>query len=318
VTLDRALLDWPITLAATVIFGTALFLLILPVAEDSGDLAAMADSLLPLWRILSVATVVVSPLALVNITAEMATVSWRAALPLLPEVLTETHAGRVWQCVLPAASLLLLAAFVPARQTVRTVVLFVLAAVLLFLRAMLSHAIDHGAVAVAVYVVHEAAAGLWIGALLTLWIAARRTNLRDLSIERAARRVSLAAFWSVFAIVLSGLYTACNGLGLSARHLLFSTYGRTLIAKVAVFTAVLAIGGFNRYRLMPRITDSTARDALLRNVGLESAILMFVVLGLATLLANTPPPHGAAVLGGHSMMVMFLGDRSKRRSLRPG
>ena len=45
-------------------------------------LAPVADSLLPLWRILSVATVVVSPLALVNITAEMATVSWRAALPL--------------------------------------------------------------------------------------------------------------------------------------------------------------------------------------------------------------------------------------------
>jgi len=36
-------------------------------------------------------------------------------------------------------------------------------------------------------------------------------------------------------------------------HLLFSAYGRTLIAKVAVFAAVLAIGGYKRYWRVPKV-----------------------------------------------------------------
>jgi hypothetical protein len=70
---------------------------------------------------------------------------------------------------------------------------------------------------------------------------------------------SKLAFWSVFAIVISGIYTAYNGLEFDLYHLLFSAYGRTLIAKVAVFAAVLAIGGYKRYWLVPKVSDSTAR-----------------------------------------------------------
>jgi hypothetical protein len=46
-------------------------------------------------------------------------------------------------------------------------------------------------------------------------------------------------------------------LGFDLYRLLFSAYGRTPIAKVAVFAAVLAIGGYNRYWLVPQISDST-------------------------------------------------------------
>jgi hypothetical protein len=89
--------------------------------------------------------------------------------------------------------------------------------------------------------------------------------------------------------------------------------GRTLIAKVAVFAAVLAIGGYNRYWLVPNVSDATARDGLLRNVGVEWVILLFAVLGLASLLANTPPAHGPCGHAGHSMMAMFIGE--PRRTL---
>jgi hypothetical protein len=43
------------------------------------------------------------------------------------------------------------------------------------------------------------------------------------------------------------------------------------------FAAVLAIGGYNRYWLVPQVSDSTARDGRLRNVGVESVILLFAV-----------------------------------------
>jgi len=64
---------------------------------------------------------------------------------------------------------------------------------LLFLRALLSHAIDKGVFAVTVYFLREVA-GLWVGALLVLWIVARRGNAPDVWIEDAARRVFEASF----------------------------------------------------------------------------------------------------------------------------
>ncbi|HTY55605.1 MAG TPA: hypothetical protein VMB26_10415 [Candidatus Binataceae bacterium] len=50
------------------------------------------------------------------------------------------------------------------------------------------------------------------------------------------------------------------------------------------------IGAYNRYLLMPSIDESTSETAMLLNVGYES-MLLILVLGIAALLANTPPAH---------------------------
>jgi copper resistance protein D len=312
---ERALLEWPLVIATIVIFGTAGFVLF-STSDGRGNLSAVTTCMLPVWRLLGVITLLASPLVFLNVVAEMATVSWRAALPLMPEVFAETHAGRVWEWFLPIALLIFLAAFIPIRPFIRVAILFVLAAVLLFLRALLSHAIDKGIGAIVVYFIHEVGAGLWIGSLLVLWMVAKRSKAPYGWIEDAARLVSKVAFWSVVAIVVSGIYAAYNGLGFSLHQLVFSAYGRTLIAKVTVFAAVLAIGGYNRYWLVPQVNDSVAREGLLRNVGVESAILVFGVLALATLLANTPPAHGSIMNMGHSAMVMFAGEPLRRRTIR--
>jgi len=104
--------------------------------------------------------------------------------------------------------------------------------------------------------------------------------------------VSTMAVWSVAALVLSGAYTAYQGLGFSVDRLLFSSYGRTLVVKVVVFCAVLSIGAYNRERLIPDIAASGTQRILLRNLGIESLVLGVVVVGLAALLANTPPARG--------------------------
>ncbi len=311
---DRTLLAWPLVVTTVVIFGTAAFVL-LSTGGGRYDLTVVVPPLLSVWRLFALVTCLVSPFVLLDVTAEMATVSWAGALPLVPEVLAETHAGRVWECFLPVALLLLLAGYLPIPQSIKVSMLFVLAGVLLFLQALLSHAIDKGRLAVTAYFLHEVAAGLWIGALLALWIVARRGNASGLWVQKAARRVSKLAFWSVLVLVISGIYAAYNGLGFDLYHLLFSAYGRTLIAKVVVFLMVLAIGGYNRYWLVPKVTASIARDRLLRNVGVESVILLFGVLGLAALLANTPPAHGP---GHHAVhpMVMFIGYPTGGRSFQ--
>jgi putative copper export protein len=185
-------------------------------------------------------------------------------------------------------------------------------------QALLSHAIDKGALSVAVYFLHELAVSLWVGALLALWIVTRCGDPPDIWVERAARRVSRLAFWSVIALVLTGTYTAYNGLGFDQYRLVFSAYGRTLIAKVTVFAGVLAIGAYNRYWLVPKIAEPAARDALLRNVQIESVILLLAAVGLASLLANTPPAQGMSGHTGHPMMAMILADPISRSLKRFG
>ncbi|HTR62106.1 MAG TPA: CopD family protein [Candidatus Binataceae bacterium] len=299
----RAVLEWPLAFASLTIFGTAMFLLAARGFSEM-ELQSMVAAMLPAWRAMALAIVIISPLLLVSITSEMAAVSWPAAVPLVPQVMAQTHSGEVWRWSLPAGLLLLAVTIVPMTETARTFLLAGLGGTLMLLEAMLSHAADRGVIAVLVYLVHEAAAATWIGALLGFWMIARRAHASPAWTSRAVRLVSTTAAWSVAAIVVSGCYTAYQGVGLSIDRLLFSSYGRTLLVKVAAFCAVLSIGAYNRERLLPDVTDANAQRLLLRNVGIESLLLGTLVLGLASLLANTSPARGHMM--SHPGMEMSL------------
>src|SRR5262245_10822050 len=287
---DRALLEWPLVLAVISVFGTVAFALCFAPVIDAPS-AVVARTLSPVWRGLTVVAVLISPLVLLDITAEMAAVSWWKAIPLVPEVMTNTYVGRVWEYFALATGLLLAGAFLPQRYFFGTIILLASSTLLLLCQALSSHAVDKGLIAVIVYFVHEIAAGLWIGALLGLWIMAKHGKAAEQWIECAARRVSKLAAWCVLAVVLTGTDTAYDAVGLNISHLLLLAYGRTLIAKVAVFGVVLVFGAYNRYWLVPKMKAPRSRAALLRNVGMESLILLVGVLALASLLANTPPTH---------------------------
>src|SRR5262249_37756360 len=156
-----------------------------------------------------------------------------------PQVLTETHAGRIFEWYLPVVLTLFLVARLPLPQFITSVMLFILTGISLLLQALMSHAIDKGNFAVAIYCLHEIAAGLWIGALFTLWIVTRRENPPDAWVVQTARRVSMLAFWSVIVLLMTGTYAAYTELGFDLYHVLFSVYGRALIAKIVVFVGVL-------------------------------------------------------------------------------
>ena len=296
----RTLLEWPLIAALTADLGTSAFALA-SASDSSLDVAAITKPLLPLWRAASIVALVASPLVTLDIVSTMAGVSWSQAIPLVKDVLGQTHAGRVWQFYFPALALLAVFTFAPISKWLTTVAIAAISAMMLYLEAMLSHATDKGMMAVSIYFVHEAGAGLWLGALLALWIIARRANPPEAWLDRAASRVSGIALWSVVTIVISGGYVAYLGLGFDLDHLLYSSYGRTLMVKVAIFAAVLPIGAYNRFWLIPQIDASTSRRALLRNVGVETLIIAAGVLLFATMLANTPPTHPHVMKPGMSM-----------------
>jgi copper resistance protein D len=284
---ERALVAWPLLVAETLIFGTAAFALLLAPATQSEE---MTNALTPLWRGLALLAAAFSPLALLVGAANMGDLSVRAAIPFLPQVIRETHFGHVWIWSFPLTLALLVVAWTPGRGPLRTAILSLVACALLLLGSFSSHAIDRGRIAVIVYFTHEVAAALWIGAILGLWFGAVRGKLGSAWILQAAPRVSGVAGWTVTILIMSGLYTAYYSLGADPHRLIDAAYGRTLVDKVCAAMLVLLIGAYNRYWLMPTVSESSAQRSLLRNVGVEF-VLLVGVLGLAALLANTPPAH---------------------------
>lgn len=284
---ERALVAWPLLVAEILIFGTAAFALFLAPYTQSEE---MANALTPLWRGLGLLAVVFSPLALLVGAANMGDLSLSAAVPFLPQIIRETHFGHVWSWSFPLTIALAAIAWIPGRGQLKTAVLGCVACALLLLISFASHAIDRGTVAIIIYFIHEVAAALWIGAVLGLWFGAVRGKLGPGWVMQAAPRVSGVAGWTVTVLIVSGIYTAYHSLGGDPHRLVDAAYGRTLVNKICAAMLVLLIGAYNRYWLMPAVSEASAQQSLLRNVGVES-VLLIGVLGLAALLANTPPVH---------------------------
>jgi putative copper resistance protein D len=285
-----ALLAWPVILAQTLIFGSAMFCLMLDLLFGSsprtGD--AFERALAGWWRMLALVVALISPLIFIDKVAGMAGVSMRNALPLLGEVLAQTQSGHTWRWQLPMALALALAAWLPLRESARALTLVSVCAVLCLAGALQSHAIDFGATAIAMRFMHTLAAGAWAGSLFGYWVGARSADPKIRSSLEAAQILSRVAAWSVSILIVSGLYIAYEGLGGSLSHLLYSSYGRVLSVKVEVFALVLIIGAYNRFFVIPVLDLPSAQRVLIRNVATESLIIVGVI-GLATLLSATPP-----------------------------
>ena len=243
-----------------------------------------------LWRVLALIVLVMSPLRLLSVAAGMADSTFREVMPMMPQIMRETFAGRVWTWRLAAALLLAIVAWIPAPGRLATTLIFAVSAALLGLQSVTSHAVDKGAFAIAVHFAHQAAAGLWIGALVSLLIGATYGHAGAEWLRAATPRVSKIAGWSVAALVVTGAIRAWDALGLHLDLLVNSIYGRTLLWKVGTAATVILIGGYNRYRLVGSVGESSARASLIRNVAVECALLA-VVIGWSVVLANTPPPH---------------------------
>jgi putative copper export protein len=271
------------------IFGTTAFAL-WAAPHEVVEGGAPSRSMTRLWRTLALIVLVMSPLRLLSVGAGMADSTFREVLPSMPQIMRETFAGRVWTWRLATTLLLALVAWIPAPGRLATLLMFVISAALLALQSITSHAVDKGAFAITIHFMHQAAAGMWIGALVSLLIGATYGHAGADWMRSATSRVSQIAGWSVAALIVTGAIRAWEALGLQLDLLVNSIYGRTLLWKVGTAATVILIGGYNRYRLVGSVNESSARASLIRNVAVECALLA-MVLAWSVVLANTPPPH---------------------------
>lgn len=158
-----------------------------------------------------------------------------------------------------------------------------------------------GWVQLAADIVHMLAAGAWLGAIVAFLILVfGRDAALDVVRMDLARR-ALAGFAGigtllVGTLVLTGLLNSAFLIG--PEHLFSlggSLYGLLLLAKLALFSAMLALAALNRYRLTPALGTRGAGSAgtmvgKLRASLLIEGSLALLIMGLVAWLGTLAPP----------------------------
>jgi copper transport protein len=153
---------------------------------------------------------------------------------------------------------------------------------------------------------HLSAGAIWLGGLvgLALTLPAIRGRRRD-AVTVVARFSTVAA--GVLALLAaSGFVMGWRIIG-SWDGLFGTTYGRLLMVKVGIALVVVGIAAWNRWRLLPRVTNAVGHEEGVTAAGLVSrtvvaeACLLFAVIGVTGFLVNQPPreqPDAAAPAAG--------------------
>ncbi|MDB5441070.1 MAG: copper resistance protein CopD [Caulobacteraceae bacterium] len=150
-------------------------------------------------------------------------------------------------------------------------------------------------------ILHLLAAGLWLGALAGLAILLAAAQVASDKAMTQLVHGALAAFSGIGAavvavIVASGLINSWFLVGPShVWQIGGSTYGRLLLLKLALFVAMLGLAGLNRYRLTPGLArgleqadPAKAIAGLRRSVVIETAA-GFAILILVSVLGTLEP-----------------------------
>ncbi|CAG9165187.1 Copper resistance protein D [Cupriavidus laharis] len=220
-------------------------------------------------------------------------------------IVAETGIGVAWQVRMLALLVCLLATLAPRHWRSTRVVLPLAAAVALATLAWGGHAVMNEGLRRAIHlpgdIVHLLAAGAWVGALAVfVWMSLPNQAVTSGSVAALSRAASGfahigAGIVVALAVTGAGNYILIAGPTLSG--LLSTRYGGLLLAKLALFSAMLGLAAINRYRLAPRLAravrtrdDGTAVVALRRSLRCESACAMILLL-LVAWLGTLSPSH---------------------------
>lgn len=232
--------------------------------------------------------------------ASMAEVPVAAAFPAVQSVITATHYGQAWML---GAGALIVAAIATAVRTgapglgAGSVLRLAALGLFLYSRSIVSHAGAAGNFtwAVAVDWVHLVLISLWVGEVIVAGFITLRRAPAAAQADRAdcARHVealSASATVALAGIVVTGVLSAWRGLG-SPAEVFGNPYGTMLLIKVGLVLCAAALGGMNRFIVMPALLaglrgataperGSTHRFALVLQV--EAAVLLAAIVAAAS------------------------------------
>ena len=158
--------------------------------------------------------------------------------------------------------------------------------------------VDIRNMAIAADFLHLAASAFWIGALFHLVYGVRQA-LRDMPEEERRHcladmvpRFSVVASLSVAIIVVTGVFSGWAQV--TSPEALYTPYGVTLIAKVALVLPLLFLGGINLVWVRPRLRRDPGAMVRLRRLLMGEAALALLILGAVAMLTSIEPARQVA------------------------
>jgi putative copper resistance protein D len=239
--------------------------------------------------------------------AAMAEVPLPEAFPAVQSVITATHYGMAW--MLGAAALVVVAVVTVLRPGARAsgatgVLRLAALALFLYSRSIVSHAGAAGDFtwAVAIDWLHLILISLWVGEVIVAGLVTLRHRVASEPASRAdcARYVealSTSATLALVGIFVTGVLSAWRGLG-SLDNAFGNPYATILVVKVALVLCAAALGGLNRFIVMPSLlaglrskpaAGDDAAGKFARILHLEAVILVAVIVAAAFLSSTSPP-----------------------------
>jgi putative copper resistance protein D len=241
------------------------------------------------------------------------------AVGLLPAVLRQTHFGKAWLAHCAGLLALWLCWIALARSPRRwpaRLMLALLYALMLSYSAT-SHAADAGDFTAPEWIdsLHLAAAASWGGgvfaAVLFLFPAlARDAARRRRLLDACLRRLSALSATALAVVVASGVVNTRLRLG-GLAPLLDSSYGHVLLGKILLVAAMAALGGINRFFLIPRVSRWAKRAQpggadvlrwLLLSLRIDAVLVLLILAAAAMLIGGMPPAaeHAMPMTTGHA------------------
>jgi putative copper resistance protein D len=233
-------------------------------------------------------------------SAVMSDGSLTEASSMVPMMVNETHFGHAWMIGIGALAVAGAAGFIAA--PIGLVVSTLATAAFAVTRSVVSHAGAQGdfSLEVATDWVHLMLTSLWVGMVFVGSFIALRQRIavvedRVDSIHWISS-LSDTATVALVGILLTGVakvWWATPSVG----QLIASPYAAVLLVKVVLVGCAAALGGFNKFRVMPSFARQvqTADGALLtgqrfaRILWIEAAVLVCAVVA-AAVLSGTPTP----------------------------
>jgi len=293
-------------LALAALFGLSAFSLYGLRTGERGDALALRA-----WLVASAGLSLLLSIGwLVLMASSMAgTPLWPLDLEAISELLTGSAVGAAWKLRMAALAVGALAAVLAAGRGFWLLIVTLAAAVALATLAWTGHgAMDEGVsgwVHLAADILHLIASGAWVGALLGLVLLVSRPVRRVDAAHLALTHRALHGFGAVGTvvvgtIVITGLVNGWLLVGVGNVAALATTlYGQLLLAKLALFVAMLGLAALNRYRLTPAFECSIAGadhrgalGALRRSLAVETACIV-MILGFVAWLGTLAPPASA-------------------------
>jgi putative copper export protein len=144
--------------------------------------------------------------------------------------------------------------------------------------------------------IHVFAASMWIGTLFVMVASGITTALsgafatsdRGPAVATMVNRFSTLALWSAGVLVLTGVTTAYLHLR-KVSALWTSVYGETLIVKLCFVAVVFWLGGYNNWRMKPRLGTEESGRRMHRTATYELAVAAIVLI-VTAVLVNLPAP----------------------------